>query len=384
MWYGSNVLRALVFVQKAVGVAPNQRFRIEQWEPYLRREHDIHVEYQPFESPRLTGTLYKEGRIVEKAALVLRDALRRRSAVASARSYDVAVILREAALIGPPLYEWVISRMGVPIVYDFDDAIWIQPKRTTVLVNDTFRVLKCSWKTETICRLANVVTVGNEYLASWARTHNKEVHVVPTSIDLATYDPQPALPRDEPLTLVWSGTFSTLGHLEMARAPLEKLAKRRTVRLNVICDRALSRPIAGVHTQFIPWQAEAEARAIGTGHVGIMPLPDDEFARGKCACKALQYMAAGRVAVASPVGINRDIIRHRENGFLATSVDEWVDVLDELAQSETLRERVAAAGRRTVEERFSARGAAALFAKAVRAAVDGVRTTSSAAVLGAP
>jgi glycosyltransferase involved in cell wall biosynthesis len=121
-------------------------------------------------------------------------------------------------------------------------------------------------------------------------------------------------------------------------------------------------------TRFIPWQADSEARTIGTGHVGIMPLPDDDFTRGKCGCKALQYMAASRVAVVSPVGVNSDIIQDGENGFLAASDDAWVETLDKLATSSALRERVAAMGRTTVEKHFSAERSAALFAKAIRVA----------------
>jgi glycosyltransferase involved in cell wall biosynthesis len=372
------MLRALVLVNKARGVAPGQRFRIEQWEPHLRREHGVALEYRPFESPSLTRVLYTDGNAAEKAALVLGDTIRRRSVVTAARAYDVVVIYREAALIGPPIYEWLIAKTGVPILYDFDDAIWAPPKRTTVSSNDAFRVLKFSGKTSTICRLADVVTVGNEHLAAWARQYNQRVYVVPTSIELAAYPVQPPLLNEEPFTVVWSGTFSTLMHLELARSPLERLAMRRAVRLNVICDRPPTRPIAGVDTQFIPWTAATEAQAIGTGHVGIMPLPDDEFTRGKCGCKALQYMAAGRVAVASPVGVNADIIRSGETGFLASSDDEWVDILDRLATSRDLRERVAASGRAVVKERFSAERSARLFAKALRIAVDRSRATSLA------
>jgi glycosyltransferase involved in cell wall biosynthesis len=285
------------------------------------------------------------------------------------RQYDVVIIYREAALVGPPIYEWLISQAGVPIVYDFDDAIWTTPRHAAVAINDKFRALKFTGKTATICRMVNAVTVGNEYLASWARQHCSTVYVVPTSIELAGYPVQPPAPDEAPFTIVWSGTFSTLEHLEGARGPLERLARRRPVKLNVICDRPLPRPMVGVDMCFIPWRADDEARAIGTGHVGIMPLPDDEFTRGKCGCKALQYMAAGRVAVAAPVGVNVDIIRHGENGFLASSEEEWVEVLDSLARSPEVRERVAAAGRVTVEERFSSARSASLFANAVRVAV---------------
>jgi glycosyltransferase involved in cell wall biosynthesis len=363
------MLRALVVANKAPGVAPGQRFRIEQWEPHLRDEHGIVLEYDAFESPALTRVLYETGKAAEKALLLLRDTVRRRSVVASARRHDVVILYREAALIGPPLYEWLIARTGVPMVFDFDDAIWTAPRRTVVSTNDAFRALKFSGKTAKICELATAVTVGNEYLAAWARRRNERVHVVPTSIDLSKYPVQPPLTPGEPFTVVWSGTFSTLAHLETARAALEGLARRRSVRLHVICDRPLEPPIAGVETRFIPWRAAEEARAIGTAHVGIMPMPDDEFARGKCGCKALQYMAAGRAAVVSPVGVNTDIVRHRENGFVARTTEEWIEALDELASSEALRDRVAAAGRLTVEAGYSSRASASRFARAVHDAV---------------
>jgi glycosyltransferase involved in cell wall biosynthesis len=363
------MLRALVVANKAPGVAPGQRFRIEQWEPHLRDEHGIALEYDAFESPALTRILYEKGKAAEKALLLLRDTLRRRSVVGSARKHDVVILYREAALIGPPLYEWLIARTRVPIVFDFDDAIWTAPRRTVVSTNDAFRPLKFSGKTAKICELATTVTVGNGYLAAWARQHNERVHVVPTSIDLSSYPVQPPLPSCEPFTVVWSGTFSTLAHLETARAALQGLARRRPVRLHIICDRPLDPPVAGVETRFIPWKAAEEARSIGTAHVGIMPMPDDEFARGKCGCKALQYMAAGRAAVVSPVGVNTDIVRNRENGLIARSTEEWIDALDELASSETLRDRIAVAGRATVEAGYSSRESAARFARAVHDAV---------------
>ncbi len=363
------MLRALALVSKEKGVSPGQRFRIEQWERALETQHGIKVEYAPFESRALSRVLYQDGKAIEKGVLLLRDTLRRRLALRGLRQYDVVIIYREAALVGPPIYEWLISQAGVPIVYDFDDAIWTTPNRIAGTINHRFRSLKFTGKTATICRLARVVTVGNEYLAAWARPYCPTVHVVPTSIELEAYPVQPPHPKEEPFTLVWSGTFSTLEHLELARGPLESLARRRPLRLTVICDRPLRRPMAGVDVRFVPWRADDEARAIGTGHVGIMPLPDDEFTRGKCGCKALQYMAAGRVAVAAPVGVNADIIRHGQNGFLASSEDEWVEVLDRLARSPDVRERVAAAGRVTVEERFSSGRSASLFANAVRVAV---------------
>src|SRR5947207_1329877 len=110
--------------------------------------------------------------------------------------------------------------------------------------------------------------------------------------------------------------------------------------------------MANVENEFLPWNAQTEARDLGAAHVGIMPLPDDEFTRGKCALKGLQYMAVGRPALMSPVGVNADIVRSGENGILASTDEEWLAALESLAVSPELRRRLGAAGRATVEERF--------------------------------
>jgi glycosyltransferase involved in cell wall biosynthesis len=126
----------------------------------------------------------------------------------------------------------------------------------------------------------------------------------------------------------------------------------------------------GADNEFVPWSEHGEAERIGAAHVGIMPLPDTEFTRGKCGLKALQYMATGRPAVISPVGMNKDLVQHGVNGFLVGTVDETIAALDALAESPTLRRRVGLAGRRTIEQRYCAAIGADQFAAVVRRAVQ--------------
>ena len=121
--------------------------------------------------------------------------------------------------------------------------------------------------------------------------------------------------------------------------------------------------------EFVPWSAEGEARQVGDCHVGIMPLPDDEISRGKCGMKALQFMATGRPVVASPVGVNSEIIRHGENGLLAPSTGGFITALTTLADDPGLRRRMGANARRTVEERYSAEVVSNEFAKVIRSVV---------------
>jgi glycosyltransferase involved in cell wall biosynthesis len=361
------MIRLLALVQRGPGLSPGQRFRLEQWAPHLEARHGIRLDFAAFESPRLTEIIYRRGHRFEKAARMLRDAFRRRHVVSGARGYDGVVVFREAASLGPAIYERLLVRAGVPLLYDFDDAIWIPAVGSA---NGVFSRLRFVGKTATICRLSSAVVVGNEYLASYARQYSNSVFVVPTSIDLSNYPVQPGLPADAPFTVVWSGSLSTLIHLERARAALEALGKRRRVVLRVIGNEAPARPFAGIETVFIPWGTAGEAERLGEAHVGIMPLPDDPFARGKCGLKGLQYMAVGLPVVLSPVGVNADLIQDKRNGLLASTVEEWVDALEQLADSPELRQRLGAAGRRTVEEGYSAESSAARFAEAVRHALN--------------
>ncbi|HVH43910.1 MAG TPA: glycosyltransferase [Labilithrix sp.] len=357
-------LRLLVLVSKAPGLSPGQRFRLEQWAPRLLANHDIELDFVPFESPRLTELLHQPGQRSKKAAWVLYDFARRLVPVVRARRYDGAVVFREAALIGPAVYERVLSRMGVPMFFDFDDAIW-HPSQISK-ANGVFSRLHFFGKTSTICRLSSAVLAGNEYLASYARKVNANVFVIPTSIELDRYPVQSEAKDESRFVVVWSGSLSTLAHFEHAREPLERLAKKRPVTVKVICNEPPARPIEGAENVFVPWTERGEAEALGAAHAGIMPLPDNEFTRGKCGLKALQFMAVGRPVVTSPVGMNSDHIRSGENGFLAATTDEWVDAFDKLAASRELRARIGAAGRKTVEEGYSASVVSDRFASAVR------------------
>ena len=321
-------LRLLALTQKAEGIAPHQRFRIEQWAPHLAREHDIAVQYEPFESPELTEVLYRPGGVPRKMWLTLRDAWRRRAQRAHAREFDAVLVQREASLLGGAWVERWLTRHGVPLIYDFDDAIWLWSPRS---VNGVMTLARFPWKVPEICRLASAVTVGNAYLADYARRHSPHVSLVRTSIDVERFTRAPAPADETPFTLAWTGSHSTMPHLEALRPAIEELGRRVPTRLRVVCDVPPA-PFDGVALDFRRWTPATEATDLADAHVGLMPLPDTPSAAGKCGCKALQYMAIGRPAVVSPVGINREIVRNAENGAWATSAEEWVRELERLAR----------------------------------------------------
>jgi glycosyltransferase involved in cell wall biosynthesis len=370
--------RVLALVQKPVGINPGQRFRLEQWVPYLRSKHGIEITFCAFESDELSKALSRPGNVPRKVAYVLRDFWQRRRAVRDARNYDLAVLYREASLIGPAIYERVLARAGIPFLLDFDDAIWMGSPAGAGK-NGVFARLKFPAKTATIARLASAVTVGNEFLADWSRQHNPNVHVVPTSIELAKYPVQPERTGDEPFVIGWMGSFSTLRYLETLRNAIARFGKTRRTELLVVCDHPLEPAIEGVPTRFLRWHADKEAEHIGMMDVGVMPSAYEPFALGKCGCKALQYMAAGRPCVIAPVGVNVDIVKHGENGFLASTDDEWVQAFEKLAASRELRAAFAVAGRKTVVDRFSAEASANAFAAAVHSVIERRRMSNAGA-----
>jgi glycosyltransferase involved in cell wall biosynthesis len=354
--------RLLLLASKPQGMSPSQRYRFEQWTPLLARDHGILLDFEPFESSALAELLYEPGHVPAKALWTLRDFARRSAVLRKARHYDAVVIHREAALIGPAIYERLLAWAGKPIIYDFDDAIWSAGQAWK---NGFFSLLHFTSKTSTICKLATAVTTGNEYLAEYARARNASVFVIPSSIELSDYPLVPEASDTGEFVVCWTGSTSTLVHFEHAREALERLAAAVPLVVKVICSKPPERPIAGARMRFVRWSAEREAQDVGDCHVGIMPLPDDEVSRGKGGMKALQYMATGRPVVVSPVGVNSEIVQSDYNGYLAAGVDEWVAALSKLARDARLRANLGTNARKTIEERFSSQISAAKFAAVV-------------------
>ena len=341
-------MRLLALVPSLYDKSPGQRYRLEQWEPLLR-ERGVDITYAPFECAELNDVVYKQGQIAKKLRLVVQALGRRAALLSKLTNYDVIYLHREAALLGPAVFERLIHRSGVPIVFDFDDAIFLSYKSPS---NGYLSYLKFAGKTKTNCRLAAHVMVGNPYLAEYARQFNRNVSIIPTTIDTDKYKPVNIEDASGPVVIGWTGSHSTVQHLDTLRSALAKLAQRESIRLRVIGTPNYQ--IEGVEFETIMWRSETEVEDLSAVDIGIMPLPDDNWARGKCGAKALQFMAMGIPTVCSPVGVNTDIIQDNENGLIANSEDEWIEKLSLLIRSRELRARLGKAGRQTIEQRFSA------------------------------
>jgi glycosyltransferase involved in cell wall biosynthesis len=342
------MMRLLAIVPGIYDVAPSQRYRLEQWEPLLRKS-GVEITYAPFESDELHALLYQPGNTGRKLKLVAESIARRFSMMRSVKEYDVVYILREAALLGPAFFEHWIHRSGVPMVFDFDDAVFVSYRSPT---NGYLSYLKFASKTKSICRMSAHVMAGNSYLAEYARQVNANVTIVPTTIDTEKYAVRNEANESEPPTIGWTGSFSTVQHLDTLRSALQKLAKQTKFRLRVIGTPSYK--LDGVDVEAMQWRVDTELADLHAIDIGVMPLPDDNWSKGKCGLKALQFMALGIPTVCSPVGVNTEIIQDGENGFMAGSEDEWIEKLGRLVHSVELRRQLGRAGRRTVGTKYSA------------------------------
>jgi glycosyltransferase involved in cell wall biosynthesis len=261
------------------------------------------------------------------------------------REFDLLVIAKFKLETGERA---MVRRAARRIVYDFDDAIYYgKPDRPGAAPDRSPRRVR---KFRATCAIADLVTAGNATLAEEARVTARRVETLPTGIDLAPYSP-PGHGGDG-MRIAWIGLPGNLPYLEIVAEPLARLASRHpSLRLVVVSERPPARFPAPV--EFVRWSAKDEASALSACDVGIMPLEDDEWTRGKGGFKLLQYMAAGLPAVASAVGVNREIVVEGETGYLARSGEEWERSLERLLLDGELRRRLGAAGRRRVEENYA-------------------------------
>jgi glycosyltransferase involved in cell wall biosynthesis len=354
------MIRVLAMTPYPQSRVPGQRFRIEQWAPLLRAQ-GIDVVFSPFMSPAAMDVLYRVGHKGQKIGAMLRGYLKRLGEALRRRPADVVFVYREAALLGPPLLECLMARRTA-LVLDFDDAIYLAD---TSRANAWSRVLKWKGKTEMICRLARHVTVGNEFLAQFARGHTPAVTVVPTTIDTDLYAIR-FRPRNSRPVVGWSGSATTLPYLTALGPALQRLRGRHDFELRVIGGEL---QLGGVQTYCRPWRLDTEVEDLRALDVGLMPLSDDEWSRGKCGLKALQYMALGIPPVVSPVGVNATIVRDGVNGFYARTEEEWIDRIALLLEDEPLRRSLGEEARRTVEESYSARAHVPRVARVLAEAV---------------
>jgi len=330
----------VVYFSKASETGPSSRYRIFQYLPFLRHA-EIHVSVQPLFRSQYFHMLAWRPLWVRTIAKIWYTAWRFIVRGVGILSHPKAeLIVLEGPLFpyaGLGVERWFSKR--VPLVVELDDAIYLTPGfRKTV---------------PELLKLSAGAIVGNQVLATYARAFTPHVHVIPTVVDTKRFSPRSEDPpsTSAPMTLVWVGLDYNVAYLEWLVPVLRRLQAVRPVRVKMIC--ATPPRFDGLTVEFCKWEYGSEVEALRDGTIGMMPLPDNEWTRGKCGLKLLQYMSLGMASIASPVGVNQDIIQDGTNGFLAATEEEWHDKLLRLCDDHELRERLGREARKTVLERYS-------------------------------
>lgn len=332
------------------GRSPSQRFRFEQFVPYWEaRGYEFTYGWSIDE--RDDRVLYRQGALAAKAKVYVNSWRRRSRLMDKLPGHDLIILQRETFMMPGIHFERKLAASGIPVIYDFDDALWI---RHVSKGNRMLAWLKNPGKIDRLLPLADMVIAGNEFLADHARRYNPAVVTIPTVVDASIYRPiAPEKPANDPLVIGWTGSSTTIQYLELAIPALRELKRKVPVpfRLRIISDVPLK--VEGLDVEYRKWNKSSEVADLQDIDIGIMPMERDDWNKGKCAFKGIQYMAVGRPTVMENFGAAPSVIRHGVDGLLASSKEEWVAHLAQLLADADLRRRLGRAARTTIEERFS-------------------------------
>jgi glycosyltransferase involved in cell wall biosynthesis len=326
---------------------PSQRFRFEQYLSFLNA-NGFDYEFSYLLGPKDDKIFYSKGKTLLKAWLLFRTFFERIIDLYSASKYDIIFIHRECFFLGTSFFEKRFAKSDAKLIFDFDDSIWLQ---NVSEANRYYKFLKNPSKTMELIKLSHLVIAGNNYLVDYAKQFNRNVLVIPTTIDTNYHKPTLSFNKDK-IIIGWTGTHSTIKYLINALPVLKKIQQKYPqVEFKIICENEFL--IEEIQTQTTSWNKQQEIEQLQDFDIGIMPLPNDEWAKGKCGFKGLQYMGLSIPTIMSPVGVNTEIIQDGVNGFLANSDEEWIQKLSLLIESKEMREKLGNAGRQTVVEKYS-------------------------------
>jgi len=328
--------------------APSQRFRVEQYLPYLA-PHIFNYGIFSFLDSKTWGIFYEKGHSLRKIFGTIKGYIRRIGHLIKSYNADYIFILREATPVGPPIFEWLLSKIfRKKIIYDFDDAIWLPGGEKISWLK---KLLKATWKIKYIIKWAYKVSAGNNFLGDYARQYNSSVFLVPTVVDTKYgHNRQRDQLEGSRIIVGWTGTHSTLHNLELIEGVVPELKKEIDFDFLVISNKPPKWDFDFIYKQ---WDLKSEQDDLLKMHIGIMPLKKGPWFEGKCGFKLIQYQACGIPTIASPVGVNSLVCLQNETGFIADSKATWKECLEKLIFDSQLRSKMGEAAKEHVEKNYS-------------------------------
>lgn len=345
---------------------PSNRYRVEQFLPYLKAE-GIDYSIRPFISSAFFKILYKKGHVLKKIVFFLQSTVKRALDVINCHKYDVVFIHIESFPFGPAFIEWFLTKLRKPVVYDFEDAVYLPDFRGK---NRFIKLLRYPKRFYQILSFSNQVIVCNKYMRDFVSRFKNGITVIPTSIDTQKFTLRDSSMQNQIPVIGWIGSHTTLYCLKQLEKVFIEIAKTHDFCLKVV-GGGKDFSIPGVKVINEDWSLESDVGSFQSLDIGVYPLPSDERAMAKTPFKTIQYMSVGIPVVASRVGGNKEIIEDGKNSFLATTENEWIEKLVTLIKDENLRKSIGLAGRKTVEERYSVKVNAPRFIEVLKKAYKG-------------
>lgn len=319
---------------------------------------DLKFNLYPFLTESAYNKLYLPGKTIFKISHVVLGYFKRSIHLFQCIRSDYVLIHREATPLGPPIFEWLIAKVfRKKIVFDFDDAIWLA---NTSDENSISARLKWHYKFNSICKWSYKIAAGNEFLANKARQFNNKVFVIPTVVDTSKrYLPNKSNSNQGLVTVGWTGSHSTASYVTPIIPLLRKLNEKYSFRFLFISNQEPKFSLPQL--EFRKWNKNTEIADLNEMDIGIMPLPVDDWSRGKCGFKLIQYLSLCIPSIATNIPPNDKIIIQNESGFLCDSEADWMKHLEDLILNEDKRRRFGENGRGHIENNYSKKACADKF-----------------------
>jgi len=336
------------------------RYRVFKYLEYLKKEK---IDYRvcPPMSNKMFRVLYQTRNPVKKSLFYLLTFFIRLGDLFRVRGYDAVFIHQGLCYLGPPILEKIVARLSKCLIYDTDDAHFARPIFATGFGAKLFD----RQRTAKLAGLSDEVIVSADYIKQYVQEYNPHVVIIPTSIDSQRYTVK-NYDKDSSkfVTIGWAGSASGLVYLQDLEEVFQNLSKLYSIELKIISSRGIN--FKNVQMTLCRWSMMNEISDLQSFDIGIMPLPNSDFAKGKAGFKIIQYMGVGVPVVCSPVGINTKIINDGKNGFLARTKDDWFNKLSMLIEDIHLREKIGKKGRESIQAGYTIEQNAPQFIEVIK------------------
>ena len=349
----NNKKKLLIICPFPIGVAAGQRLKYEQYFKYWK-EDGYNISVSSFSDKNLWNIQYKKNFYILKIFGTLRGYLRRLKNIFHLNKYEIIYVFMWVTPFGSSLFERVFRMFSKRIIYDFDDAIFIKnAEKNNISNNPITKIFKNSSKYKYLIKYANHVVVSSPYHVNFCKEKNiySKCTYIPCSLDVDRFTPLLNKKNNKIPVIGWTGTFSSINYLDTLREIFIELSLKYKFKIIIIGNFEYN--IDNLDVEVIKWSEKNEVEDLQKIDIGVYPIIESEWALGKGALKAMQYMSVAVPTVATDFGTSKNVINNNKNGLLVKSKSEWIEALTLLLEDNDLRLKIGKAGRETIVQKYS-------------------------------